>query len=593
VISLKLANILTNIAEVKKSDPGGKEDVLSLMNAARTLRDDPVIMDRIIKGEEHGKLNGIDRYCYGLIKEYLEKGRIEEYDRLALSYSDDLIKFIRITGLGRKRIFSIYDYFRIKDINSLKCVFKGNSDKDIIKSAGLRKDLLTPLFLERIRWSLKYYEGLAGKTPRWPAEFFANKMAASLEKLKEVKKAQITGSIRRKESLIEDIDILVLPKFNNGIYGFEKSACLLKNIGKLPFIKKLISIKKEKNDISAIYGTIYEINAEIIIAGDGTWSRQLFKTTGSRKHLFKLKEYAKANSIPYPDRTASADLNSEEDIYRSLGLDHIAVELRQGRDEIELSSKNRLPDLVKMEDIRGDLHIHSKWSDGLIEYSGIIDSAKKQNYEYIALSDHSVSNYYGNGLDAERLLAKMSFMKELRKEYDGIDILMGGEIDIRKPGVFDYPPEIIRKLDIAIASLHSSFTNSARQNTDRAVSALEEDYFDLLAHPTGNVFGNRAPLFIDIDRIIEASAKYGKALEINSYYMRMDLDEDNARKAKEAGSMLAVNTDTHRPGNMEMMQLGVDLARRAGLEAKDIINTMTAEELKIWRKNRKKTGRFL
>ncbi len=276
-----------------------------------------------------------------------------------------------------------------------------------------------------------------------------------------------------------------------------------------------------------------------------------------------------------------------------MGLDYIPVELRQGRDEIELSSKNRLPDLVEMDDIKGDLHIHSKWSDGLMEYSGIIDSAKKQNYEYIAISDHSVSNYYGNGLDTDRLLEKMSFMKELRKDYDGIDILMGGEIDIRKPGVFDYPPEIIRKLDIAIASLHSSFTSSTLQNTARAVSALEKDYFDLLAHPTGCVFGNRAPIFIDIDRIIEASVKYGKALEINSYYMRMDLGEEDTRKAKEAGSMLAINTDSHRPGNMEMIQLGVDLARRAGLEAKDIINTMTAKELMSWRKDRKKTDHFL
>ncbi|MCD4668817.1 MAG: PHP domain-containing protein, partial [Actinomycetia bacterium] len=333
-------------------------------------------------------------------------------------------------------------------------------------------------------------------------------------------------------------------------------------------------------------------NVEIIIAGKRTWSWQLFKTTGSRKHLFKLKEYAKANSIPYPDRTASADLNSEEDIYRSLGLDHIAVELRQGRDEIELSLENRLPDLVKMDDIKGDLHIHSKWSDGLIEYSDIINTAKKQNYEYIAISDHSISSYYGNGLDIERLIKKMDFIKELRKEHDDIDILMGAEIDVRKPGVFDYPPDIIKKLDIAIASLHSSFANSTEENTARAVSALEKDYFDLLAHPGGSVFGNRAPLFIDIDRIIEASAKYGRALEINSYYMRLDLDEDNAIKAKEAGSMLSINTDSHRPGNMEMMQLGVDLARRAGLEAKDIINAMTAEELKIWRKDRARASRL-
>jgi len=586
VINLKLANIITNIVEIKKSYPGIKEDIISLMNAARTLRDDPAIIERIIKGEEHENLNGIDRYCYDLIKEYLEKGRIEEYEGLISSYSEDLIKFIRITGLGRKRIFGIYDYFGIKDIDDLKNIFEGKTDKDIIKSTGSGKDLLTPLFIERIQRSLKYYEGLAGKTPRWPAEFFANKMIISLKRLKEIKKAQITGSIRRKKSLIRDIDILVLPEFNDGIYDFEKSIRLLKDIEKLPFIKKLLSIKKEKNDISAVYKTIYEINTEIIIAGDRTWAWQLFTTTGNRNHLSKLKEYAKANGIQDLERSACAGTGSGEDIYRILGLDHIPVELRQGRDEIELSSKNRLPDLVKMDDIKGDFHIHSKWSDGLIEYSDIIDIAKKQNYEYIAISDHSVSNYYGNGIDIERLLEKMSFMKELRKEYDGIDILMGGEIDIRKPGVFDYPPEIIRKLDIAIASLHSSFTNSARQNTARVVSALEKDYFDLLAHPTGRVFGNRAPIFIDIDRIIEASAKYGKALEINSYYMRMDLDEDNTRKAKEAGSMIAINSDSHRITNMEMIQLGVDLARRAGLEAKDIINTMTAKELRSWREDR-------
>lgn len=593
MISLKLANILINIAEVKKSYPGSKEDILSLMNAARTLRDDPAIIDRIIKGNGHGDLDGIDRHCYSLIEEYLEKGRIEEYERFASSYSEDLIKFIRITGLGRKRIFGIYDYFDIKDIDDLNNIFKEKTDKDIIKSSGPKKDLLTPLFIERIQWSLRYYEGLAGKTPRWPAEFFANKMVISLENLKEVKKAQLTGSIRRKKSLIGDIDILILPEFNDGVYDFEKSINLLKDIGKLPFIKKLISIKKERNNISAVYGTIYEIDTEIIIAGDRTWSWQLFTTTGSRKHLFKLKEYAKANKIQDLEGYACAGLDSDEDIYRILGLDYIPIELRQGRDEIELSSKNRLPYLVRMDDIKGDLHIHSKWSDGLMDYSGIIDSAKKQNYEYIAISDHSVSNYYGNGLDTDRLLEKMSFMKELRKKYGGIDILMGGEIDIGKPGVFDYPPEVIRKLDIAIAALHSSFTSSALQNTARAVSALEKDYFDLLAHPTGCMFGNRAPIFIDIDRIIEASVKYGKALEINSYYMRTDLGEEDTRKAKEAGSMLAVNTDSHRPGNMEMVQLGVDLARRAGLEAKDIINTMTAEELRSWRKDRKRADHFL
>lgn len=590
MISLKLANILTNMAGVKKSDSGRKDEIHALINTARTLRDDPTIIGRIIKGDGYDDLNGINNHCYGLIEEYLKNGHIDEYERLASLYSEDLVKLIRITGFGRKKIFDLYDYFNIKDIDDLKNIFDDKTDKNILNSPGSKKGVLDSILIKRMRWSLKYFEGIAGKTPKWPVKFFADKMAAALKGLKEVKKTQITGSIRRRESLIGDIDILVLPVFNNDIYDFERSASLLKNIAKLPFIKKLISIKKEDNDISAIYETIYELNMEIIIAGDRTWAWQLFTTTGSRAHLLKLKKYAKINGIGNLE-SACIDLDSDEDIYRTAGLEHIPVELRQGRDEIELSSNNRLPDLVEAEDIKGDLHIHSKWSDGLIEYSDIIGIAKKRNYEYIALSDHSVSNYYGNGLNTKRLIEKMSFIKKLKKDYDGINILMGAEIDIKKPGVFDYSPEIIKSLDIAIASLHSSFTDSIEKNTAKAISALEKDYFDLLAHPTGCVFGDRAPIFIDIDRIIETSARHGSALEINSYYMRMDLNEDNARKAKEAGSMLAINTDSHRPGNMEMMQLGVDLARRAGLEANDIINTMTAKELKSWRKDRKTTGR--
>jgi len=218
----------------------------------------------------------------------------------------------------------------------------------------------------------------------------------------------------------------------------------------------------------------------------------------------------------------------------------------------------------------------------------MIRIAKGKKYEYIAISDHSISNFYGNGLSTERLLRKTVFIKDLRKKFKDINILMGAEVDIRKADRFDYPPEIIKKLDIAIASLHSSFTNSCMENTSRAVSALEKDYFDFLAHPTGFVFGNRAPIFIDLDRVIETCSEYGKALEINSYYMRMDLNEENARKARDAGVKLVINTDSHRAGNMDMMEFGVDLARRAGLEAEDVINTYSLDELRLWKNNRKK-----
>ena len=606
MINLNLANILTNIAEMKKSKSDNKPEVLSLMKASRTLRDNPEVVDKIFKGSGSEDLVGIDDHCYGLIREYLEKGTISEYEQFVSKYSEDLVKFIRVTGLGRKRIFKIYDHFGICDLKDLKDVFREGNGKKWTTFKSISKDLesdtINQLFFDRIQRSLEYYISLEGKTPRWPVEFYMETVLKHLNGMGDIEKTEIVGSIRRKKALISDIDILVLPRFNRKSYDFKRSRKLLEDIGKLPVIKELISIDQQNNDISAVYSTIYEVNIEIIIAGAVSWAWQLFKTTGSKMHLKALEEYAKKNKLlpggleecsgPSAGSNDTGPLiynaSSEKDIYRLLGLRFIVPELRQGRDEIELSRQDRLPDLIETGDIKGDLHIHSEWSDGLIDYKDMVRIAQEKGYEYIAISDHSISNFYGNGLSTERLVRKMGFIENLRKKFKDINILMGAEIDIRKAGRFDYPPEIIKKLDIAIASLHSSFTNSSRENTSRAVSALEEDYFDFLAHPTGFVFGNRAPIFIDIDRVIEACSKHGKALEINSYYMRMDLNEQNARKAKDAGAKLVINTDSHRPGNMDMIELGIDIARRAGLEAEDIINTSSLDELVLWKNGRNK-----
>jgi DNA polymerase (family X) len=606
MINLNLANILTNIAEVKKSKPDNKPEVLSLMKASRTLRDNPEVVDKIFNGMGTEDLVGIDDYCHRLVREYFEKGNISEYEQFVTKYSEDLLKFIRVTGLGRKRIFKIYDHFGIGDLKDLKNVFMTGDGKKWTtfksKSKGLGSDTINQLFFDRIQRSLEYYISLEGLNPRWPVEFYTKTILKHLNRMDDIEKTEIVGSIRRKKALIRDIDILVLPRFNSKSYDFEKSRRLLEDIEKLPVINGLISIDQQKNDISAVYSTIYEIDIEIIIAGRVSWAWQLFKTTGSKMHFMALEEYTKKNSLLkgvaeewYRSSTDSNNIGSsvyaaisEKDIYRSLGLDYIVPELRQGRDEIELSRQSKLPDLIETDDIKGDLHIHSEWSDGLIDYKDMVRIAQEKRYDYIAISDHSISNFYGNGLSTERLDQKMGFIKNLRKKFKDINILMGAEIDIKKAGIFDYPPEIIKKLDIAIASLHSSFTNSSMENTSRVVSALKKDYFDFLAHPTGFVFGNRAPIFIDIDRIIETCSKYGKALEINSYYMRLDLNEQNARKAKEAGVKLVINSDSHRPGNMDMIELGVDLARRAGLGAEDIINTSSIDELVMWKNARNK-----
>ncbi len=586
MISLKLADIFTNLAGAQKSETGGKEAVLSLMRAARTLRDDPGIIEEILKGKSPGSSSGIDNYCYGLITEYLDNGSIEKYRRFSADYSQDLVRLIRMTGMGRKRVLSIYKEFSIKDLEDLKSVFMERDAAGTAASSKLGKDVLNPLFAERIKRSIEYLDSIRKMIPRWPAEFYAGIIIEQLKRSSEVERIEYTGSIRRKKSFIGDVDLLLQPVFNRDRYDMERSEALIKKIAAYPFMRKLVSVKRTAEDISALFSTIYEFDIEIIIAAGNTWAWQLLKTTGSRDHLAALQEHSFKEGRPGLNGCTIRELASEKRIYDALGLDHIPPELRQGKNEVLRASQKKLPSLVSVSDIMGDLHIHSNWSDGLMDYSQMIDSARKMGYQYIAISDHSPSNYYGNGLDRERLMEKMRFISALRKKYRDISILMGSEIDIKKPGVFDYDPDIIRKMDIAIASLHSSFLNSVRQNTLMAVSALEKGFFDLLAHPTGIVFGNRAPIFMDMEKVIEAAADHRKALEINSYYMRLDLDEEYACKAAEAGAKLAINTDSHRPGNMEMIRLGVDVARRAGLEAKDILNTMSYDELMSWRRER-------
>ncbi len=586
MISLKMADIFTNLAEIKKSETGGKDAVLSLMKAARTLRDEPGIIEEILKGKSPGSSTGIDKYCHGLITEYLDNGSIEEYRRFSAAYSDDLVRLIRITGMGRKRILSIYKEFSIKDLEDLKSVFMEKDAAGTAASSKLGKDVLNPLFAERIKRSIEYLDSIREMIPRWPAEFYTDIIIEELKRSSEIERIEYTGSIRRKKSFIGDVDLLLQPVFNRNRYDMERSEALLKKIAAYPFMQKLVSVKRTADDISALFNTIYEFDIEIIIASGNTWAWQLLKTTGSRDHLAALQEHSFKEGRPGLNGCTIRELGSEKKIYDALGLDHIPPELRQGKDEVLWAAQKKLPSLVSVGDIKGDLHIHSHWSDGLIDYSKMIDSARNMGYQYIAISDHSPSNYYGNGLDRERLLEKMRFIGGLREKYRDINILMGSEIDIRKPDVFDYDPDIIKKMDIAIASLHSSFLNSVRQNTLMAVSALEKGFFDLLAHPTGIVFGNRAPIFMDMEKVIETAADHRKALEINSYYMRLDLGEEYACKAAEAGAKLAINTDSHRPGNMEMIRLGVDVARRAGLEARDILNTMSYDELMSWRRER-------
>lgn len=604
MINLKLSSILTTIAEISKFKPGEKEIVMNLSRATRTIRDYENDITDAYKEGLLEKMPGIDPFSYAMIKEYFETGSIRLFDQIKEKYPEDLIKIVRLSGIGTKRVFGIYEKFNIKTFEDLKDLFTLNYDtKKLTESFEIDS-----LFLERIKHSVSYYESLRGKYPRWLVLKFADKIVEKLSSINEISSLKVVGSLRRRKAEIKDIDILVLPEFNDEKINYEKSKELISKIRASYFVKDFISKEDRKENISTRFSTIFDIDVEIIITSKKMWPVDLLTATGSKNHLRKLKEAAKESVCLNKDafdfsmikfkelkKYKNKDSVYEEDdficqeekqIYDFLGMKYIFPELREGLNEVELAKESYLPELIKLSDMKGDLHVHSNYSDGIMEMKEIVKKIKKYNYEYLSFSDHSGSNQYGNGLNKTRLMDKSAYINDLNLKQDKFSFLMGSEIEIDEEGNLDYDDVQISKFDIALGSIHNGLKFDLRTNNLRFEKAMKNKYIDIIAHPTGVVFGSRAPYFLDIDYLIKCASKYGKAIEINSYYLRLDLNEENARKAKGAGILISINTDSHRPNNLDMIRLGVDIARKAGIEKEDVINTLSLDDLKKWKSSR-------
>jgi DNA polymerase (family X) len=638
MINFKIATIFGNLAELSKRKDGNVGLVIDYTRAARSIRDYPTDIQEAYNSGLLKNIPGLTGQTCEIIKEYFDTGTIRIYEELKSGYTDELIKLIRITGLGRRRVFAIYEILKAKDLHDLN----GKIRQDgvflkILNNKGLEKDLVTETHLKRLVYSLDYYEKTAGLFPKGYADLFIKKISGEFSKIKDLEKFSVTGSYRRKKSFIHDIDFLLLPSFNLKTFDRVRSSLLLDKLAGLYFAGEVKGREITNENMSIRFATTFGLDAECIITSGPRWAFDLFSTTGSRTHIKKI-EAISGKKVSYDNYRDSGDhknqnnhespndhensgdhknhnyhvnsgdhensnnvssevLNlknydsetdySDHEIYKSLGIEWVPPELREGSGEVGLAKRFSLPKLVKASDIKGDLHVHSFWSDGLIEMDDIKAICNKYKYEYLALSDHSVSNNYGNGLNEKKLMEKVAYLKKMREDLQGFELLFGGEVDITGAGLLDYDNELLAKMDIVLASMHSSYLNDKDVNTERIIGALKNPMVDIIAHPTGVVFGARAPYALDPGRIFETAVKYDKALEINSYFLRLDINEDLAQMYKDSGGRVVINTDSHRPKNLDMMKLGVEVARRAGLEKKDVINTGTISELKDWKKSRK------
>jgi DNA polymerase (family X) len=512
------------------------------------------------------KIPGIGQDLAGKIEEYVTTGRVQAYEDLKKEVPEGLSLLLSVPGLGPKTAKLFFEKLQIKNLKDLERFARGH------KLSGL------PGIKEKTEENiLKGIEMLKRGMERQPLGKvlpIADNLLEHMRKKAPVQHLSIAGSIRRWKDTIKDIDILATSK---------DPASVMNAFVHLPDVKDVLMHGPTKSSVILREG----IQVDLRVVEEDSFGAALAYFTGSKSHNIRLREMAVKAGLKLNEYGISRERDdkklggkNEEDIYRILGLPFIPSEMREDTGEIEAALEGRLPELVALTDIKGDLHVHTKRSDGSHDFDELIEAARKRGYEYIAITDHSKGLVIANGLNEERLMAEKKEIDAINRKLKGFRLLAGVEVDIKSDGQLDLSDEILRQLDIVVASVHSGFRQSREQITKRIVSAMRNPYVSVIAHPTGRLIGERDPYDVDMQKVLRVAKETGTAIEINAYPLRLDLNDTSVKMAKEKGVRIAISTDTHVTNQFEYMSYGVSIARRGWLEKADVLNTLSYTQLK-------------
>jgi len=554
---------MANILEFKGENPF---KISAYRRASRILGDLTKDIEEIAQSGELKTVPGIGEGMAQKIEEYLKTGKISKYEEIKKGVSDELISIMDIPGMGPKTLAMIH---KEKGISSLSQLEKALEDGSLIGLPGIGEKKA-----ENIKRGIELLKASKGRMNLGIAFPLARRIVETLREKTGSRKIEWAGSLRRMRENIGDIDILATgPNHQKIVHAFTH----------LPEVKEVLASGETKASVIVEGG----VQIDIRVVEEDSYGAALQYFTGSKGHNIHLRGIAKAKGIKINEYGVfrgekKIGGKEEKDVYKILGMDWIEPELREDRGEIEAAQKGKLPKLIQEPEIKGDLHIHSKWSDGTSSIEEIAKAAQKKGYQYVALCDHSKSLRIAHGLDETRLLKQIEEIDRINENLKGFQILKGTEVDILTDGKIDHPDKVLQKLDYVVAAVHSGFKQEKEKMTKRIVRALENPLVHCLAHPTGRLLGARAPYEVDIDEVMEAARKYGKVLEINATFERLDLDDVHCMKAKEMGIRMAIGTDAHHLDQLWMISLGVGVARRGWLETGDLLNTLPLKGILKW-----------
>jgi DNA polymerase (family X) len=543
----EIADRLASLAQLLSAQKENPYKIKAYQRAAAKLRNMSESLHELVQDQaDLTQFAGIGDAIASAIREIVQTGTLRKLETLRAEATPAVASINEHPRLDPKRVQRIYKKLGISTVRELR---EKLDSGEVERALGLRMAQHVRQGLTETRAMLLYR---ADDLRVAVEEFLLGPCRA--------KRAAVVGEVRRRTEIIEELVFVIETDDFPAVV-----ARLQRYGGRTP----LVSSGKD----NAAFALSSGVRLRIHLAGKDDWGLRMIACTGSRAHLKKL------TAVTGPLRELKPSFASEQAFYKRFDLPYIEPELREGYDEVERAVKNTLPTLVTEKDVKGELHAHSTSSDGSDSIEDMAEAAHQRGYEYIGISDHSQSLKIASGVSVEDLWAQIKYIEKLNSRFHGFRVLKSSEVDILADGSLDYPDDLLRELDYTVCSIHSRFGLDRQQQTERLLRAMDNRYFNILGHATGRLLLKRPGYEVDINRVIDQARMNGCFFEINSSPDRLDLSAENARKAKAAGVLIAINTDAHGTGELPLIRCGIDQARRAGLEKHNVLNCLTWENL--------------
>lgn len=558
---------IAGLLEIKGENPF---KIRAYQNAAKVLSQIEDL-EKIIKEKRLKDINGIGEAISKKIEEYYKSGIIQFHEELKKQIPVSLIELMKVPNLGPRKIKVLYEKLGITNIGELEYACKENR---LLTLFGFGKKTQ-----DRILSGIEFFKKHKDEFLLVHAESEAETLKETLKSRFPQAKIEICGSIRRKKEIVKDIDVLLAGESEKTVKEYMSS---------LPQNEKILLQDDDVTVIKLRSG----INAEVRTVREEEYPYALLYLTGSREHVSALSVLYKKRGVTLSDhgpisKEKSIRFGTEDEIYRFLGLDFIPPELREGCGEIEAAASGNLPELVRLEDLKGIFHVHTDFSDGIDSIEALVGFSKRMGFEYMGISDHSRSAYYARGLKIDDLERQWNLIDEINRKEENFYVFKGIEADILPDGSLDYPPEILSRFDFVIASIHSHFKLEKKAQMERIIKALKNPYVTIFGHPTGRLLLSREGYEVDMETIIEISKENRVVIELNASPYRLDIDWRHLRLAKQKGVLVSINPDAHSLTGILDTVFGVSMARKGWLEKKDILNTKTVDEIKDFFRSKK------